>query len=221
MLKPLQLHPWNLTIPQANLVQEDLRDRVEMLDRLDPVRYVAGVDVGFKEDGKISRAAVTVLSFPDLELVDQAVAEEPTVFPYVPGYLSFREIPPILQALSKLSIEPQLILCDGQGLAHRRRFGLACHLGLVLNVPTIGVAKNLFIGTHEALPDERGTWVPLLDKEETIGVVLRTRTGIKPLYVSIGHRISLNTAIDYVLQCTPQYRLPETTRQADRLSRSD
>jgi deoxyribonuclease V len=198
-----------------------LRDRVEMLDRLDPVHYVAGVDVGFKEDGKISRAAVTVLSFPDLELVDRAVAEEPTVFPYVPGYLSFREIPPILQALAKLSIEPQLILCDGQGLAHRCRFGLACHLGLVLNVPTIGVAKNLFIGTHEALPDERGAWVPLLDKEETIGVVLRTRAGVKPLYVSIGHRISLNTAIDYVLKCTPQYRLPETTRQADRLSRSD
>jgi deoxyribonuclease V len=221
MLKPLQLHSWNLTISQANLLQEDLRDRVEMLDRFDPVRYVAGVDVGFKEDGKISRAAVTVLSFPDLALVDQAVAEEPTVFPYVPGYLSFREIPPILQALAKLSIEPQLILCDGQGLAHRRRFGLACHLGLVLNVPTIGVAKNLFIGTHEALPDERGAWVPLLDKEETIGVVLRTKAGVKPLYVSIGHRISLNTAIDYVLQCTPQYRLPETTRQADRLSRSD
>jgi deoxyribonuclease V len=123
-------------------LQEDLRDRVEMLDRLNQVRYVAGVDVGFKEDGKISRAAVTVLSFPDLELVDQAVAEEPTVFPYVPGYLSFREIPPILQALAKLSIEPQLILCDGQGLAHRRRFGLACHLGLVRPIGCLALIKT-------------------------------------------------------------------------------
>jgi deoxyribonuclease V len=220
MLKPRQLHPWNLTIQQAKLVQQDLCGQVDSVDRLDSVQYVAGVDVGFTADDQISRAAVTVLSFPDLVVVDQAVVEEPTVFPYVTGYLSFREIPPILSALAKLSIDPQLILCDGQGLAHPRRFGLACHLGLVLNLPTIGVAKTLYIGTHEPLPDERGAWVPLLDKGETIGAVLRTRPQVKPLYVSIGHQISLSTAIDYVLRCTPKYRLPETTRQADRLSKS-
>jgi deoxyribonuclease V len=219
MLKPRQLHPWNLTIQQARSVQADLCGQVETVDRLDSVLYVAGVDVGFTADDQISRAAVTVLSFPDLVVVDQAVVEEPTVFPYVTGYLSFREIPPILSALAKLSIDPQLILCDGQGLAHPRRFGLACHLGLVLNLPTIGVAKTLYIGTHELLPDERGAWVPLLDKGETIGAVLRTRPQVKPLYISIGHQISLNTAIDYVLRCTPKYRLPETTRQADRLSK--
>jgi deoxyribonuclease V len=219
MLKPRQLHPWNLTIQQARSVQADLCGQVETVDRLDSVLYVAGVDVGFTADDQISRAAVTVLSFPDLVVVDQAVVEKPTVFPYVTGYLSFREIPPILSALAKLSIDPQLILCDGQGLAHPRRFGLACHLGLVLNLPTIGVAKTLYIGTHELLPDERGAWVPLLDKGETIGAVLRTRPQVKPLYISIGHQISLNTAIDYVLRCTPKYRLPETTRQADRLSK--
>jgi deoxyribonuclease V len=219
MLKPRQLHPWNLTIQQARSVQADLCGQVETVDRLDSVLYVAGVDVGFTADDQISRAAVTVLSFPDLVVVDQAVVEEPTVFPYLTGYLSFREIPPILSALAKLSIDPQLILCDGQGLAHPRRFGLACHLGLVLNLPTIGVAKTLYIGTHEPLPDERGAWVPLLDKGETIGAVLRTRPQVKPLYISIGHQISLNTAIDYVLHCTPKYRLPETTRQADRLSK--
>jgi deoxyribonuclease V len=127
----------------------------------------------------------------------------------------------VLQALEKLKITPDLVLCDGQGLAHPRRFGLACHLGVITDLPAIGVAKSRLIGEHEALSNRRGHWQPLLDRGETIGAVVRSRTGVKPIYVSIGHRVALTTAIDYVLRCTSKYRLPETTRWSDRLSRED
>jgi deoxyribonuclease V len=163
---------------------------------------------------------VAVLSFPDLQLCDRAIARCPTQFPYIPGFLSFREVPAVLEALEQLTILPDLLLCDGQGLAHPRRFGMACHLGVLTNLPAIGVAKSRFIGTHEALSPERGSWQPLLDKGETVGAVLRSRSHVNPLYISIGHRISLQTALDYVLRCTPQYRLPETTRMSDRLASS-
>jgi deoxyribonuclease V len=224
---------------------------------------------------------VVVLDFPGLAPVEQAVARQPTRFPYVPGYLSFREAPAVLAALKKLRTRPDLLLCDGQGLAHPRRFGLACHLGLLLDIPSIGVAKSRLIGTHGEVPDMKGAWVPLFDNPsspsdrdedshllplslrerakgedsiphphpplpkgegggpsafardlvhsgasrgarrahpEIIGVVLRTRAGVKPVYVSVGHRISLATAIDYVMRCTTRYRLPETTRYAHRLA---
>jgi deoxyribonuclease V len=141
-----------------------------------------------------------------------------TRFPYVPGYLSFREAPAALAAMRRLRRDPDLIVCDGQGFAHPRRFGLACHLGLLANLPSIGVAKSRLIGEHAVLGSQRGEWVPLVDDGERIGVVLRTRTGVRPVYVSVGHRISLETAIDYVLRCTTRYRLPETTRQAHRLA---
>ncbi|MGD8673007.1 MAG: endonuclease V, partial [Thiogranum sp.] len=133
-------------------------------------------------------------------------------------YLSFREVPAVLEALGTLASRPDLILCDGQGLAHPRRFGLACHLGVLTDIPTIGVAKSRLVGEHGALPPQKGSWVPLMDKGETIGAVLRTRDNVSPVYVSIGHRTSLATAIDYVLRCTPRYRLPETTRRAHRLA---
>jgi deoxyribonuclease V len=222
-MKIQSLHAWDLPIAEAKAIQQQFSQQVITVDRFDrsgAIEYVAGVDVGFPNGGKTARAAVTVLSFPSLNLVEQAVAEEPTVFPYVPGYLSFREVPPILTALAKLTIQPQLILCDGQGLAHPRRLGIACHLGLIVDTPTIGVAKSRLIGQHEPLGTERGDWQPLWDRGETIGAVLRTKKNVQPLYISIGHRISLPTAIDYVLQCTPKYRLPETTRQADRLSKT-
>jgi len=199
-------------------VQEALRDRVVTTGRLGQVRQVAGVDVGFEQDGAVTRAAVVVLSFPELKPVEHAIARQPTRFPYVPGYLSFREIPAVLVALKKLKTKPDLLLCDGQGLAHPRRFGLACHLGLLTDRPSIGVAKSLLIGEHGRLAQKRGSWVPLKDGEETIGAALRTRDGVKPVYVSIGHRISLETAIDYVLRCTTKYRLPETTRAAHHLA---
>ncbi len=217
-MKIKRQHHWPTTVEEAIAIQNQLQPEVITEDQLPEVRYVAGVDMGFEEDYAISRAAVVVLSFPDLQLVEQAIARRPTTFPYIPGFLSFREVPAIMDALENVSTTPDLILCDGQGIAHPRRFGLACHLGVLIDIPTIGVAKSLLIGKHDELPPEKGSWQPLRYKGETVGVVLRSRTGVKPLYVSSGHRISLPTAIDYVLRCTPKYRLPETTRLADKLA---
>ncbi|NEO85937.1 MAG: deoxyribonuclease V [Spirulina sp. SIO3F2] len=217
-MKAKYKHDWVPSFEAAKAIQSEWRSRVITTDQLGEVRYVAGLDAGFDKAKKLTKAAAVVLSFPELQLVEQVTAQVPTEFPYVPGYLSFREIPGLLAALTKLTITPDLILCDGQGYAHPRRFGLACHLGVVLDCPTIGVAKSRFIGEHDPVPPEKGKWSPLLDRGEMIGAVLRSRTNTKPLYVSIGHRVSLETAIDYVLRCTPQYRLPETTRRADRLA---
>ncbi|MBD2297780.1 deoxyribonuclease V [Nostoc sp. FACHB-87] len=218
-MKIYQLHTWPQTLEEAITIQESLREQVITEDQLpETISYVAGVDMGFTEEGTISRAAVAVLSFPDLKVVETALAHRPTSFPYIPGFLSFREIPAVLDALAKIQTVPDIILCDGQGIAHPRRFGIASHLGVILDMPTIGVAKSLFIGKHQELPETRGSWQPLIHQGETIGAVLRTSFGVKPLYISSGHKISLTTAIDYVLRCTPKYRLPETTRVADKLA---
>ncbi len=211
-------HPWNLTPAEAIALQRALRGRIMTEDRLGPVQRVAGVDVGFEDQGAVTRAAVAVLSYPQLALLETAVARRPTGFPYLPGLLSFREIPAVLDALEKLVTLPDLLLCDGQGIAHPRRLGIAAHLGLLMDIPTIGVAKTRLWGTHGKVPEERGSWTPLWDKDEMIGAVLRTRVGVKPLFISPGHRISLATAIDVVLGCTTRYRLPETTRHAHRLA---
>jgi deoxyribonuclease V len=214
-----QHHAWPHTLDEAKAIQEKLRSQVITQDRLpETLQYVAGVDVGFESKGTISRAAVAILSFPDLQVQETAIAYRPTTFPYIPGYLSFREIPAVLDAIAQVKITPDIILCDGQGIAHPRRFGIACHLGVILDLPTIGVAKSLLVGKHEELLETKGSWQPLRDQGETIGAVLRTRTGVKPLYISSGNYISLPTAIDIVLRCTPKYRLPETTRLADKLA---
>ncbi len=240
MLKIREPLIWPADFAEARAIQESLRGKVVAVDRFGRINTVAGVDVGFEKNGTVTRAAVAVLDFPGLQPREQAIAREPTRFPYVPGYLSFREAPAVLAALKKLHTKPDLLLCDGQGLAHPRRFGIACHLGLLTDIPSIGVAKSRLIGTHAEVPEEKGAWVPLLDypsspslfpqgetgasrgalrtRSEIIGAVLRTRTRVKPVYVSIGHRISLATAIDFVLRCTTRYRLPETTRLADRLA---
>lgn len=217
-MKINRTHTWPQTTQEAIAIQQQLRSEVIAEDQLGEVRYVAGVDVGYDLENSMTRAAVVVLSFPDLQLHSSEIALRPTTFPYIPGFLSFREVPAVLDALEKLTVTPDLLLCDGQGLAHPRRFGLACHLGVLTNVPAIGVAKTRFIGEHDQVPGDRGSWQPLRHQGETIGAVLRTRAGVKPIYVSTGHRISLTTAIDYVLRCTPKYRLPETTRLADRLA---
>ncbi len=213
-----RLHPWNLSPAAAIALQRELAGAVVAEDRLGPVRQVAGVDVGFEEDGAVTRAAVALLSFPRLAPLAQAVARRPTTFPYVPGLLSFREVPAVLDALARLPTAPDLILCDGHGYAHPRRFGLACHLGLVADVPTLGVAKSRLVGSHGPLPDHRGAWTPLADGGEVIGAVLRTRAGVRPVFVSVGHRLCLATAIAFTLACSPRYRLPETTRLAHRLA---
>jgi deoxyribonuclease V len=212
-------HPWNLLPAAAIALQSGLAAQVETGDRLpETLATVAGVDVGFEEGGTITRAAVAVLQFPGLEPVASAVARRPTEFPYVPGLLSFRELPAVLDALAQLPQLPDVILCDGQGRAHPRRFGIACHLGLLLDLPTVGVAKTRLIGRHAEPGPNRGDWVPLMDQEEVIGAVLRTRPGVAPLFVSSGHRIGLASAIAMTMFCTRRYRLPETTRAAHRLA---
>ncbi|MEA5571881.1 deoxyribonuclease V [Calothrix sp. UHCC 0171] len=218
-MKIYQRHEWSPSIEDAIAIQEQLNQEVITEDKLKhEIEYVAGVDMGFAEAGKVSRAAVAVLSYSDLKLQETSIAYRPTTFPYIPGFLSFREIPPVLDALEKLTITPDIILCDGQGIAHPKRFGIACHLGVLLDIPTIGVAKSRLVGKHEPLSEAKGSWQPLIYRGETVGAVLRTRSGVKPVYVSPGHRISLQTAIACVLHCTPKYRLPETTRIADKLA---
>jgi deoxyribonuclease V len=212
------LHPWDVTPAEAVAVQRRLCGAVVAADELPVVERVAGVDVGFEQNGAVTRAAVAVLRFPELVPEESAVARRPTAFPYIPGLLSFREVPAVLDALSQLRRLPDLLLCDGQGQAHPRRFGIACHLGVLTGLPSIGVAKSRLVGTHKPPAEDKGARQPLLDKGEVIGTVLRTRRGVRPLYISIGHRISLETAVDYVLRCTTRYRLPETTRAAHRLA---
>lgn len=211
-------HRWDVTPKEAVEIQKKLARKVVCEDKLGRIRHVAGIDVGFEKDGTVTRAAVAVLSFPGLELADYAIATVPTGFPYVPGLLSFREVPAVLDALAKLKIEPDLLLCDGQGIAHPRRVGLASHIGLACGIASIGVAKTRLIGTHQEPPNRRGSWAALREDDEVIGAVLRTRAGVKPVYVSVGHRLSLETAIGYVMACVTRYRLPETTRWAHRLA---
>ncbi|MCG6861631.1 MAG: deoxyribonuclease V [Chromatiaceae bacterium] len=212
------IHPWDVTPAQARTIQEQLREQLVIRDDFTQIQNVAGLDVGFEHKGKITRAAVVVLRFPELEPLDCALAKRPTSFPYVPGLLSFREIPAVMDALGELRVKPDLLLCDGQGYAHPRRFGLACHLGLLTGLPSIGVAKSRLIGEHGNLGRKKGARAWLRHDGEVIGALLRTRAGVQPLYVSVGHRIGLETALEYVLACTSRYRLPETTRQAHRLA---
>ncbi len=217
-MHPRFSHAWDLTPAAAIALQKQLRQHLVIEDRLGPVRRVAGVDVGFEADGAVTRAAVAVLSYPDLQPLTQAVARRPTGFPYVPGLLSFRELPAVLEALAQLETLPDLLLVDGQGIAHPRRLGIAAHLGLITDLPTIGVGKTRLYGHHGPVPEERGAWTPLTAGSETIGAVLRTRAGVKPVYISPGHRVSLETAVAYVMGCTTRYKLPETTRAAHRLA---
>lgn len=211
-------HDWALSPAEARELQRRLSSRVIAADRLPEIRRVAGVDVGFENEGAVTRAAVVVLTYPGLERLDQAIARQPTRFPYVPGLLSFRELPAVLEALERLAVEPDLLLCDGQGIAHPRRLGIASHLGVLIDRPTIGVGKSRLCGRHGPVPEGRGEWTPLVDRGETIGAVLRSREKVRPIYVSPGHRIGLEMAIHHVMACTTRYRLPETTRQADRLA---
>ncbi len=217
-LTPAHRPDWALSPAAARDLQARLADRVEQGDRFGSIALVAGIDIGFEQAGKVTRAAVAVLGLPELALVESALARRPTDFPYVPGLLSFREIPAALEALAALATTPDLLLCDGQGFAHPRRFGLACHLGWLVDVPCIGVAKSRLIGAFAEPGSARGAWTPLLDHDQTIGAALRSRAGVKPLFVSTGHRVGLASAIRLTLACTDRYRLPEPTRLAHQLA---
>lgn len=217
------LHEWNLSQEEAIALQRELMQRIVREDQLDEVRFVAGVDMAINENNGKARAAVVLLRFPDLAMVERHVYEEAIRMPYIPGLLSFREAPCVLGAFQQLQQRPQLVMVDGAGIAHPRRLGIASHLGLWLDLPTIGCAKSLLTGKYDAsaLNEEVGSWVPLMNKGETIGAVVRTRTRVNPLFISLGHRISLATSIDYVLKCGRGYRLPEPTRLADKLSKDN
>lgn len=207
-----EIHTWNVTTDEARQIQNELRHQIVQKNRFEEIRTVAGVDIGIRND--IATASVIVLSSPNLQIVDGIVVESRINFPYIPGYLSFREIPPLLVAFARLQTEPDLIIVDGQGLAHPRGFGLASHLGLILDKPTIGCAKSRLCGQHTEPDKEKGSWTYLLDNDQVIGIALRTRTNVSVVYVSVGHRISLETAREVTLACCPKYRLPETTRLA-------
>jgi len=211
-------HAWDVTTQEAREIQTHLRDQVVARDQFGTIRSVAGIDVGFHDHGKLAKAAVAVLRFPGLQHLESSVAQSEVRFPYVPGLLSFREAPIALAAMRRLKQLPDLMLCDGQGLAHPRRFGLACHLGVLLDRPSIGVAKTRLIGDYREPANAKGAWTPLEHQGEVIGAAVRTRTNTNPVYVSVGHRIGLETAIDFVLRCTPRFRLPETTRAAHKLA---
>lgn len=211
------MHSWKITPKEAVALQRQLAGKVERADRLGVVSRVAGVDVSYHAASDRLAAAAVVLDAATLQVIDVQIVLGKPAFPYVPGLFSFREMPPVLEALEKLSRPPDLIICDGQGIAHPRRFGLACHLGVWTGLPTIGCAKKRLTGKHEPPGEARGCRAPLMDKDEEIGAVMRTRKGVAPVYVSTGHRVSLDTACAWVLRLAPRYRLPETTRIADRL----
>ncbi len=211
------MHAWDLTPRQAIELQCELATRVRLCCPTVRIRYIAGVDCAFTRDGKACLAAAVLWDREQQEMVASESAEAALHFPYIPGLLSFREAPAILNALEKLPRSSDLLMCDGHGIAHPRRFGLACHLGVLCDIPAIGCAKARLIGEPDGVVgEERGARVWLWDKGDIIGVVLRTRRAVKPVFVSVGHQIDIETAVELVLESAPRYRLPEPTRRADR-----
>ena len=206
---------WDVTPREAVRLQQTWRERVETQDRFGPLHYVAGADLAFDPETDLAFAGVIVYRFPELEEVERRMARRKLRFPYVPGLLSFRESPVLLAAFARLRVSPDVILIDGHGRAHPRRFGIACHLGLLLDRPTIGCAKSILVGQAVEPGAQAGSTAPLVDKGETVGVVLRTRDRVRPIYVTIGHRVSLESAVRIVAQCADGFRIPKPTREAD------
>ncbi len=218
-MKPIINHSWNLSEGEALQLQYELAARVIKHDEVDKIKFIAGVDVAYAKEIDKLVAAVIILDANTLEVIETVIVEDIAKFPYISGLFSFRELPPLIKAFSKLQNIPDLVICDGQGYAHPRRFGLACHLGLIFDIPSVGCGKTRLVGTHEEPDSKRGAITSLIDKEEVVGNVLRTQDNINPIYVSLGHRISLATSCDWVLKLSPQYRLPQTTRLADQAVR--
>lgn len=209
-----ELHPWKVNTAEARRIQDRLRKRISSEPPSKRPRLIAGADVSYNKFSPYLYAAVTVLDVESMETVEQAGIRARATFPYVPGLLSFREVPPLIQVFRRLRSRPDALVCDGQGFAHPRRFGLACHAGLLLDLPALGCAKSRLLGEFQEPPRRRGGFTPLVDGDEIIGSVLRTRTGVRPVFVSIGHRMSLELAREIVLRLTPRFRIPETTRRA-------
>ena len=200
-------------------IQRELAARVIEHGATDHAQCIAGIDVGFEgAENRIARAAVVVLNRANLAPVDYAIARVPVTFPYIPGLLAFREIPVVLKAMEQLATTPDVLIVDGQGRAHPRRLGIAAHLGVLLDLPTIGCAKSILCGAAKEPANKRGAWSALIDYGEIIGAALRTRVGVTPVYISVGHRVSLENERDLVLCCCKNYRLPETTRWAHRVA---
>lgn len=220
-MKPIINHSWNLNESEARHLQQELATKVIKEDQHNEIHFIAGVDVAYEKQGDKLVAAVVILDAETLAVRDTVIAEDHVQFPYIPGLFSFRELPPLIKAFAKIKTSPDLIVCDGQGYAHPRRFGLACHIGVIFDKPAIGCGKTRLFGEYKEPDLERGSASPLYDNGEVIGKALRTQDGIKPIYVSIGHRISLASACDWILKLSPQYRLPETTRQADQAVRKN
>lgn len=214
----MSLHRWNVSPAEAREIQEELQQRVVLQPPTGfrPSR-VAGADVSMDRGSSRGYAGMVVLDADSLEIVEEASAVAELPFPYIPGLLSFRELPPLAAAWARLRQRPDVLIFDGQGIAHPRRFGVACHGGLLFGVPSIGCAKSILVGMHEPLGEERGSTAELLHRGEVVGMAVRTRTGVKPVYVSPGHLMDLPTAVQLVLQVSPRYREPETTRRSHRL----
>lgn len=218
MRLPPHLHPWSVTPAQARDIQRELRTR--LVPHPPPSfapRLIAGADMSIEPNTNLGYAGIVVIDAESMETVDESVADVEIAFPYIPGLLSFREIPPLLAAWEKLTVRPDVVIFDGVGYAHPRRFGLACHAGMAFGVPSIGCAKSILVGKYEHLGDERGATAPMIDRGEVVGMAVRTRANVQPVYVSIGDHMDLATAVAIVLRMAPAYREPETTRRAHRL----
>lgn len=216
-------HDWDVSTTEAIRIQQKIAERVAFEPLARTPETIAGVDVSFRRTGYKqydAQCGIAVLSLPELDVVDRVQRRGEVTFPYVPGLLSFREIPSVLESLERLRIWPDLIMTDGQGYAHPRRLGLACHLGVALDIPTFGVAKKRLVGAYEEPDAEKGSATPLLDGDELIGMVVRTRSRVNPVFVSVGHRITLDEAVRFTLACSPRFKIPEPTRVAHRLSRA-
>jgi deoxyribonuclease V len=213
-MRVFNLHGWEVSTAEARELQLKLASEVSRNDVVSSPRFIAGVDISVDRVRGVARGAVVVLNYPELKVVETRVVEGKVDFPYVPGLLTFREAPLALAAFKRLNTVPDLVLFDGQGIAHPRRMGLASHLGLFLDTPAIGCAKSRLCGSHAVLGSEVGSYAELVDGDELIGAALRTKAGVKPVYVSIGHKISLESAIHWVMRCCCGYRLPEPTRLA-------
>ena len=220
IILPTIEHSWDLSPEDAICLQKKLAKNVVCKNDFESIKFIAGVDVAYHKNSDQLVAAIVILDAITLQIVETKTARSRSTFPYISGLFSFRELPPLLEAFATLETVPDLVICDGQGIAHPRRFGLASHLGVVLNIPSIGCAKTLMTGSVKSLKQTRGSIESLTQDGEIIGAALRTQDNIKPVYVSIGHRIDLPSACEWIVKLSPKYRLPETTRAADQVVRA-